>query len=307
MEYDVIIIGTGPAGSNAALYAARGGLKTLIIEKENTGGKIVTSATVENWLGTSTISGYDLGEKMLNHAKENGAKLLMAEVVKINSLSEFEKEVVLKNSKVITTKSIIVATGLKHREPTFIKNYEQFRNNGVHFCTTCDAPLYRNKNIVVLGGGNSAVEEAIFAARFVNHVDMIVLNEITADKVLVDALKQTPNISVHTQSQILELNGDEDGIKEVVVQNNQTNEITKFNSLALFSLIGFVPDNSIHKHLNLTDEKGFIKVNEDMETSVKNIYAAGDIIVKKVRQLITAASDGCVAAKTLIDKINLNK
>ncbi|MCT4469647.1 NAD(P)/FAD-dependent oxidoreductase [Mycoplasma sp. HS2188] len=307
MDYDVIIIGTGPAGSNAALYAARGGLKTLIIEKENTGGKIVTSATVENWLGIPTISGYDLGEKMVEHAKENGAKLIIGEVVKINSLSDFEKEVVLKNGNVITAKSIIIATGLKHREPTFIKNYDKFRNNGVHFCTTCDAPLYRNKNVVILGGGNSAVEEAIFAARFVNHVDMIVLNEITADKVLVDALQQTENITVYTKSQILELNGDENGINEIVVQNNETNEIKKFDSLALFSLIGFVPDDSIHKHLNLTDEKGFIKVNEDMETAVKNIYAAGDIIVKKVRQLITAAADGCIAAKTLIDKLNLNK
>ncbi|MBU4690548.1 FAD-dependent oxidoreductase [Mycoplasma sp. ES3157-GEN-MYC] len=306
MNYDIIIIGTGPGGANAALYAARGGLNVVMIEKENPGGKIVTSATVENWLGTPTISGYDLGINMLNHAKEYGAKVIMGEVLKINSHDLWDKEVLLANGKSLRAKSIIIATGLKHREPTFIKNYYQYKHLGVHFCATCDAPLYRDENVVMLGGGNSAVEEAIFASRFVSHVDLIVLNELTADKILIDAIKEVKNITIHTHSEILELVGNDKGFTKIIVRNNIDSSEKEIQSRALFSLIGFIPDNSIYEHLNIVDKQGFIQVNEEMETKVENIFAVGDIIVKKVRQLVTAAADGCIAAKTLIDKLNLN-
>ncbi|MBU4689446.1 NAD(P)/FAD-dependent oxidoreductase [Mycoplasma zalophidermidis] len=306
MNYDLIVIGSGPGGSNAALYAARGGLNVAIIEKENPGGKIVTSATVENWLGTPSISGYDLGINMLNHAKEYGAKLIMGEVIKINSYGVWDKEVLLANGQSLKSKSIIIATGLKHKEPSFIKNYQQYKYLGIHFCATCDAPLYRDENIVMLGGGNSAVEEAIFASRFVKNVDLIVLNDLTADKILVNSIKEIKNITIHKHSEILELVGDEKGFSKIVLRNNITNKNFEIESRALFSLIGFIPDNSIYEHLEIVDSSGFIIVNDEMETKVENIFAVGDITAKKVRQLITAAADGCIAAKILIDKLNIN-
>ncbi|MBU4693323.1 FAD-dependent oxidoreductase [Mycoplasma zalophidermidis] len=306
MNYDLIVIGSGPGGSNAALYAARGGLNVAIIEKENPGGKIVTSATVENWLGTPSISGYELGLNMLNHAKEYGAKLIMEEVIKINSYGVWDKEVLLANGQSLKSKSIIIATGLKHKEPSFIKNYQQYKYLGIHFCATCDAPLYRDENIVMLGGGNSAVEEAIFASRFVKNVDLIVLNDLTADKILVNSIKEIKNITIHKHSEILELVGDEKGFSKIVLRNNITNKNFEIESRALFSLIGFIPDNSIYEHLEIVDSSGFIIVNDEMETKVENIFAVGDITAKKVRQLITAAADGCIAAKILIDKLNIN-
>lgn len=296
--YDVVIIGAGPGGLNAALYASRSGLKTLIIEKEVPGGKINSTSEVENWLGFKKISGFELSDTLYSHAMAFGAKFKSAEVVSIKHAKEFLQEVVLKNGEVIQTKTVIIATGLVNRKPTDIENFAKFDRKGISYCAVCDGPLFRNKNVFVLGDGNSAFEEALYLTSFTDKITLITRSDkFYAEDITVEKVKAESRITLITNTYIKSLEG-----KDFVEKINLIGtggKITTLDCDGLFPMIGFIPTSEFAKDLNITNEKGYIKTNEKMQTEVQGIYAVGDIRDKEIRQIVTAASDGAIAAKEI--------
>ncbi|VEU75495.1 thioredoxin-disulfide reductase [Mycoplasmopsis maculosa] len=298
-QYDVIIVGAGPAGLNCALYTSRAGLKTLIIEKNIAGGKINLTSTVENYLGIKKIDGYELAENLYNHAIEYGAEYKNGSVETINNISEYENEVILTSGTIFKGKTVVIAAGMVNRYPTGVENFEKFLKQGVSFCGVCDGPLFRNKDIIVYGGGNSAVEEALFLSQYANSIKLVVKDEeFIADKISVEEIYKNPKIEVLKSHTLKSLDGDSN-LKEIELINNKNNDIIKLNADGLFPMIGFIPAKEIYKNLDISDKSGFIITDEKMETKVKSIYAIGDIRVKNVRQIVTASSDGAIAAKEI--------
>ncbi|WP_027334056.1 NAD(P)/FAD-dependent oxidoreductase [Mycoplasma elephantis] len=299
--YDVVIIGAGPGGLNAALYAARNNLKVLILEKSAPGGKLLVTNKIENWIGDNFITGFDLAQRFLNHVKKTNAELQTADVVNIRSNSINDKDILLSNGKVVKTKSIIIATGMTNREPSFIKNLNKFKNKGFSYCGICDGPMFKDKNIVVLGGGNSAVEEGTFLTSVASKLYLITNSDtLTAEKKLVDELKSKKNVEIILNANVKELKGN-DFIETVIYEKN--NQLIEITASALFAYIGMMPATDFAKDLMITNEYGFITTNENMETKIGNIFAIGDVRDKNVRQIITAASDGAIAAKTIINRL----
>ncbi|VEU77998.1 NAD(P)/FAD-dependent oxidoreductase [Mycoplasmopsis columbinasalis] len=300
--YDVVIIGSGPGGLNAALYASRAGLRTAVIEKAAPGGKMVQTSKIENWLGFETVEGYDLALKMFEHAKAFGADDVFGEVNKINKLDNGQFTIELANGAVVKSHFVIIATGMVHREPTFIKNYEKFKMGGISFCSTCDGPLYKDKVVLTLGGGNSAVEESTYLAKLAKKVYLVVKDDhFIAEAKLVEDLGKLPNVEIFMSSQIKELKGERVIASAIIDHQGKELELAVDG---FFPFIGFIPSNKTFAHLNITNDRGFIITNDDMETSVPGLFAVGDIREKKVRQIVTAASDGAIAAKTISDKIS---
>lgn len=301
--YDVIIIGGGPAGMSAAIYASRANLSTIFIEKGAPGGKMVTTSRIENYPGFKTIGGPDLALEMLQHAKTYKAEYKYGKVLKINNISPFEKEVILeRNDEIITGKSIIISTGMINRVPKDIEGIEEFDNRGVSYCAICDGPLFGKNPSGIIGGGNSAVEEAIYLASIASEVHVFVRGDkFNAEEKSVNDLEKLENVKIHLNSQILKLKGKEKLEEaEVLIANEKVN--IKLSSL--FPYIGFLPSVDFAKHLNITNESGFIITNEKMETALENIYAVGDIRAKDIRQIATAVGDGAIAAKEVSNKIN---
>ncbi|MBZ4195521.1 NAD(P)/FAD-dependent oxidoreductase [Mycoplasma tauri] len=300
--YDVAIIGAGPAGLNAALYSSRSGLKTILLEKEVPGGKINATAEVENWLGIKNIKGYELADNLFNHAVAFGAEFKSAEVEDINNISENRKEIILKNGSTILSKTIIIATGLINRKPNDIENFELFDKKGINYCGVCDGPLYRGKTIFVLGDGNSAFEEALYLTSFSENITLITRSDkFYADELTVQKVISEPKIRILKNTYIKSLNGHE--FLESVDLINHNGKITTEKCDSLFPMIGFIPTTSFIKNLNIANENGYISTDKNMETNIPGIYAAGDIRSKEVRQIITAASDGAIAAKAIWNKL----
>lgn len=296
--YDVIIVGAGPGGLNAALYASRSGLKTLIIEKEMAGGKINTTSKVENWLGTDLISGYELAEKMYKHAISYGAEYLNAEVIEIADLG-YTKKVILKDKTELFSRTIVIATGMINRKPKDIINFEKFTNKGISYCGVCDAPFYKNKIVAVQGGGNTAFEEAEYISQFASKVYLIIRDgDITAEQITVDKVKTNKKIKIFLNTDILKLDG-KDKIESLTIKNKKTKKETSFKCDGLFPMIGFVPITDFVSKLNITNKNGFIETNEVMMTEIKGIFAVGDIREKETRQIVTAASEGAIAARNI--------
>ncbi|TCG11157.1 NAD(P)/FAD-dependent oxidoreductase [Mycoplasma todarodis] len=299
-KYDVAIIGAGPAGMAAAIYAARSNLKTIMIEKGAPGGKMVTTFKVENYPGAGSTSGPDLALGMYNQVIANGVKHQYGEVSDLKSNGESEQVIVLANGNEIIAKKVIIATGMVSRVPK-IDRIHEFNHKGVSYCAICDGPLYKGEITGVIGGGNAAIEEAAFLSSVAKEVHVFIMDDFFhADAKEVDSLKAKTNVTIHMKSMIHTLEGDKslEGIK--YTEDGEEKELA---IKALFPYIGYIPVAKFAGNLGITDETGFIKVNQNMETSVKGIYAAGDIIVKQIRQITTATSDGTIAAKHIINEI----
>ncbi len=299
-NYDVVIIGAGPAGMAAAIYTARSNLKTIIIEKGAPGGKMVTTFKVENYPGVGSTSGPDLALDMYNQVIANGVEHKYGEVTDIKSNSVSEQVVKLSNGTEIKGKKVLISTGMVSRIPK-IDRINELNHKGISYCAICDGPLYKGKVVGVIGGGNAAVEEAVFLSTVAKEVHIFVMdNFFHADAKEVDALKDKSNIIIHMKSSINKLEGENslEGIEFI-----EDGEQKSLKLKALFPYIGYIPVANFAKGLGITDKSGFIKVNEHMETSIKGIYAAGDIIIKKIRQITTATSDGTIASKHIINSI----
>ncbi|MGV2392470.1 UNVERIFIED_CONTAM: FAD-dependent oxidoreductase [Campylobacter lari] len=298
-KYDVVIIGAGPAGLNCSLYTSRAGLSTLIIEKNMPGGKINFTDTVENYLGFEKVEGYQLAEDLYKHAMKFGSVYKQGEVKQIKNIKPYENEVILTNGDIIEAKIVVIASGMINRHPENVTNFEKFLQKGISFCGVCDGPLFRNKDIIVYGGGNSAVEEALFLSQYANSVKLILRSEdFIADEISVQKVYENPKIVVYKHHSLEALHG-ENFLQKVHLKNLKNNETVVFEAEGLFPMIGFVPPKDFYKDLPIYNEKGFILTDENMETKVKSIYAIGDIREKNIRQIITAASDGSIAAKEI--------
>lgn len=291
--YDSIIIGAGPGGLNAALYLGRSGLNTLVIEKEFSGGQMIKSSEIENYIGIETTDGASLSMGMEKHAKKFGAKFV----------SENVKEIKLEEKKIITNKNehnyktLILAMG---GEPKKLKvaGEETYGNGGISYCATCDGAFYRGQDVAVIGGGNTAVEDAIYLANFCNKVYIIHRrDEYRAEKALVTNLLTKENIiPIYNgiTKEILGKNGKVTGIK---IEDKISNEEQIINVNGAFIAVGASPNTQIvPKEINL-DENKYIITNKYMETNISGVFAIGDIRDTPLRQVITACSDGAIAAQ----------
>ncbi len=292
--YDVIIIGAGPAGLTAAIYLGRAGKKVLILEKNVYGGQIVNSKEVENYPAISKISGFEFSNNLYNQAKNFGAELKYETVVNLTT----DKEVTTNRGK-YQAKSIIIATGLSNRTLE-IDGVDSFIGRGISYCATCDGNFFKDKVVAVVGGGNTALEDAIFLSNICKKVYIIHRRTtFRGEKILQDILNKKENVEFVFNSNVVKINGNE-LLESIIINTN--NEEKELQIDGLFLAIGQIPNNSYIDIIDL-DEKGYAIANEDCKTNIDGIYVAGDFRTKKVRQLVTAASDGATAAINAIEYI----
>lgn len=296
--YDVIILGAGPAGLTAGLYAGRSKLNTLIIEKAIPGGQIATTAFVENYPGSiEEASGMGLSDRMYEQAKEF-CEFKTANVTKVE-LEGKVKKIYTEDGEVIEAKVVIISTGASHRK-LGAKGEDEFANRGVSYCATCDGPFFTGLDIFVVGGGDSALEEALYLTKFAKSVSIIHRrDEFRASQVVVDKVKANDKIKLVLDSVINEIKGEKDATS-VIVENVKTHEISELKSedngpIGVFIFVGYIPQTDIFEGIIDLDH-GYIKTDDDMKTEIEGVFAIGDTRVKSVRQMVTAAGDGCIAA-----------
>ncbi|MCP4336337.1 MAG: FAD-dependent oxidoreductase [Mycoplasma sp.] len=300
MKYDLLVIGAGPGGMTASIYASRSNLKTAIIEKGAPGGKMVTTFKIENYPGFSTISGPDLAISMFNQVKENGVEYKYGEVKEIKNNGPNEQIVILKDDSELYAKKVIIATGMVSRIPD-INRIEEYNHKGISYCAICDGPLYKGEVCGIIGGGNSAIEEASYLASSSREVHVFVFDDFFhADAKEVDLLKSKENVTIHMKSKITKLIGDNELESIKFLENGEEKEM---QIKAIFPYIGYIPVSDFVSKLNITNKNGFIKTDEFMQTSKIGIYAIGDIRSKDIRQITTACSDGTIAAKKIINEL----
>lgn len=292
--YDLVIIGSGPAGLSAAVYAQRACLNTIIIEKTGmSGGQILTTTEVDNYPGLPGIGGFDLGMKMREHVDNLNGQFLTGEVVKITDSAEC-KSITMADGSTINTRAVIIATGASHRKLN-IPGEDTFTGAGVSYCATCDGAFFRNRATAVIGGGDVAVEDAAFLARLCRKVYVIHRRDrFRAAKVLSDRLLSLDNVEVLWNCVPLEITGDT-SVNGLIVQNKITEETQTLNVDGVFIAVGMNPNTEIYKDIVALDETGYIIADETCRTSAAGIFAAGDVRTKQLRQVVSAAADGANA------------
>lgn len=289
--YDLIIIGAGPAGLTAALYGLRANKTVLVLESKNYGGQIINANNIENYPGIKNISGYDFATNLYN------------QVINLNGIFKFEQVTkITEDKKVITNKNeyqakaIIIATGTERRKLN-LPNENELIGKGISYCATCDGNFFKNKNVAIIGGGNTALEDALYLSNIVNKVYLIHRrNEFRGEAKYVEELKNKTNVKLILNSNITSLNG-KDTLESITVNNE------KIKVQGLFIAIGQVPQNQIFNNVVNLDSNGYIITDNDLHTKTKGIYAAGDTRVKSLRQLTTAVSDGSIAATNAIKEM----
>ena len=287
--YDVIIIGSGPAGLSAAIYAQRAMLKAVVIEKEFMGtGQIAESSRVDNYPGLYGESGYDLGEKFRSHAEASGAEFIEAEATEIISDSG-HYVLKLSDGKLLETKTVIYAAGT-YRRRLNIKGEQEFSARGISYCAVCDGAFYAGKSVAVIGGGDTALSDALYLSEMCERVYIIHRRDsFRGSEALQERVKNTPNIELVMNAVPIEFFGDKllSGVKYI-----QNGEEKTLNVSGSFTAIGSVPNTELLKGIAELDDNGYIIAGEDGITSAGGIFAAGDVRTKKLRQVVTAASDG---------------
>lgn len=299
-KYDTIIIGAGPAGLTAAIYLARNNVNVLVIESYMPGGKLAEQSEISNYPGFSKISGSDLATSFYKQAKDNDVKFLFDKVISLEKTKDVFL-ITLGSSKILQSKYVIIATGMQNLVPSEIINIDTFNHKGVSYCAICDGPVYKDKVCGIIGGGNSAFEESLFLASIASKVYIFVRDKIIAEKKIVDAVYKNKKIKVLLNSTIKKLEGTNFLQKAIV---NVDGQEQTFELSALFPYIGFKPATSFIKDKSLLNERGFIIVDENMETKIPNLFATGDVIVKSIRQITTATNDGTIAAKIINTRIS---
>ena len=297
MVYDVAIIGGGPAGLTAGIYSSLAGHSTVIIEKYMYGGQITLSHEVKNYPSYVDIDGTTLAMQMMSQAKSCGVEMRYEELINFNNLKEQVKEIIT-NKGTIKAKTIILAMGAKSKR-LGVDGEEKFTGRGVSYCAVCDGSIYKGKNMAVIGGGNSAFEDAIYLSDLANKVYLVHYkntyksNDDLQKRVL--KLAEDGKVEILTPYQVKQINGDK-SIENILIKNTETNEIKPLSVGALFIAIGREPETMLLKEEIKTDEYGYIITDENMCTSIKGVYACGDIRSKMLRQVITACSDGAIAS-----------
>ena len=289
--YELIIVGSGVAGITAGTYAGRALIDTLIIERlPVSGGQIVKTHEIDNYPGLPNVSGFELGQKLSKHVNQYELDHVNGEVEKFE-VNDGIKEIRLDNGKVYKGKTVIISTGSDPRKLN-IPGEDKLQGMGVSYCATCDGAFFRNKATAIVGGGDTAVEDALFLARLCEKVYLIHRrDEFRATKVYLEKANNSDNIEILTNSEVKEINGSE-FVEEIRVFNNKTNETKELEVDAIFVAVGNLPNADAFKGIVDMDESGYIIAEEDGKTNIPGVYAAGDIRTKSLRQVITAASDG---------------
>ncbi len=294
MEKDLVIIGGGIAGLTAAQYGARSNLSTLVIEEMAPGGQALLIADLENYPGfPEPVNGFQFSMDMHKQAQKFGAEFLTASVkgiVKEGNTFQIET-----SKEKVAAKTVVIATGAKHRH-LGVPGEEEFSGKGVSYCATCDGPFFKNKKMLVVGGGDAACDEANYLANLTDQVVMIHRRDrFRAQKAVAEKVLNNPNIEVRFNTVVKEIKGDETKLNTVSLSNTETGETSDENFDAVFIFVGSVPQTQLVPDIE-KDEAGYIKTDKNMETSVKGLYAIGDVRDTPFRQLIVAASDGAIAA-----------
>ncbi len=292
--YDTIIIGAGPAGMTAALYAARSNLKVALIEGGLPGGQMNNTSDIENYPGYANISGPELAEKMFEPLENLGVEHLYGFVKDIENHDDVKK--VITDDEEFETRTVIVATGSKHRL-LGVPGEEELNSRGVSYCAVCDGAFFRDQDLLVVGGGDSAVEEAIFLTQFAKSVTIVHRrDELRAQKVLQDRAFANDKINFIWDSVVKEIKG-ENRVESVVIENVKTNQVTEHAFGGVFIYVGLDPVSDFTKDLQIQDESGWIVTDDHMKTSVAGVFAVGDVRQKDLRQVTTAVGDGAIAGQ----------
>ncbi|QOY36952.1 thioredoxin-disulfide reductase [Anaerobacillus isosaccharinicus] len=293
--YDVIIAGAGPAGMTAAVYTSRGNLSTLMVERGVPGGQMANTEDVENYPGYESILGPDLSTKMFDHAKKFGAEYAYGDIKEIIDGKEYKT--VVTGSKEFKGRAVIVTTGAKYKK-LGVPGESALGGRGVSYCAVCDGAFFKGKELVVVGGGDSAVEEAVYLTRFATKVTVIHRrDELRAQKILQDRAFANEKVEFLWNHVVTEINEDNRKVGSVTIKNVVDGTESEFKTDGVFIYIGMEPLNDPIKNLGILNAEGYVETNDQMETRVRGIFAAGDIREKTLRQIVTATGDGSIAAQ----------
>lgn len=292
---DLIIVGAGPAGLSACLYASRAGLDVLVLDMGAPGGKLNVTAQIENYPGLKATPGPEIAFTMYESALSFGAKLEYGEVLDIKVCDDHKEVVTAK--KVYKAKYVLIATGTKERQMNLPKENELV-GRGISYCAVCDGPFFKGEDVAVIGGGNSALEEAMYLASICKNVHLIVRRDVfRADKIIQDRLKDYGNLTVHFKKKPYEILEENNKVKGLILIDSDSGEKEELLVNAIFPFVGLDPMSQCVEKLGLINTQGYIDADENMETKVKGIFVAGDVRNKKLRQVVTATNDGAIAGQ----------
>ncbi|WP_373470641.1 thioredoxin-disulfide reductase [Carnobacterium alterfunditum] len=295
--YDVVVIGSGPAGMTAALYASRSNLSTLILERGLPGGQMNNTAEIENYPGFNSILGPELSEKMFEGSKQFGTEYAYADVQEIQQGIEYKT--IIAGKKIFKTRSIVIATGAEYRK-LGVSGENEYNGRGVSYCAVCDGAFFRNKELVVIGGGDSAVQEGTYLTQFAKKVTIVHRrDELRAQKILQDRAFKNEKIDFIWDSIVESIYGDNNKVTGVKIRNVHTNEEQEFAADGAFVYVGILPNTDKFRDLGITDEEGWIPTNETMESLQTGIFAVGDVRLTPLRQVATAVGDGSLAGNAV--------
>lgn len=297
MLYDVLVIGSGPAGITASIYAKRANLKVAMFEKDTPGGQLSKYNEIENYTGANKVAGYELATMMIDHAYALGVDVIYEEVLKVEVKGN--KRLVITPEGTYETKTVILATGNVPRR-LGVENEDKYAMNGISWCAICDGPLYKDKEVIVIGGGNSAVEEAAYLATLAKRVTVVQnLSHLTADKKAQDILLKQTNVDIYYSATVNKFLENENGLSGAEIKK-EDGSLLQIYADGVFEYVGLIPVTDMVKDLGITNDYGYIIANEKMETEIPGIYSAGDVNQKQIRQVVTATADGAIAAQNLL-------
>lgn len=295
--YDVVIIGAGPAGMTAAVYASRANLATLMIERGIPGGQMASTEAVENYPGFDTILGPELSTKMFEHAKKFGAEYAYGDVSEVIDGEEYK--IIISGKKQYKTRTIIITTGAEYKK-LGIPGETELGGRGVSYCAVCDGAFFKQKNLIVIGGGDSAVEEGIYLTRFADKVTIVHRRDkLRAQKIIQDRAFANEKIDFIWNTQVKEIHEVDGKVGKVTLVSTVDGTEKEVQADGVFVYVGMLPLTAPFASLNILNDAGYIVTNEKMETAIPGIYAAGDVREKMLRQIVTATGDGSIAAQSV--------
>jgi thioredoxin reductase (NADPH) len=304
--FDVIIIGGGPGGLSAAIYAIRAALKVVLIEKALPGGQINLTDSVENYPAIENISGFELSQKFLDHARSYGLEIIQEEVAAVEPGLKFHS-VRLSSGEILNSHSVILATGGTSRK-LGVPGESEYYGKGVSYCATCDGFFFRGKDVIVVGGGDTALEEALYLAKITRRVNLAHRRDaFRGSRILQQRALAEEKINILWNTVITEIKADEQGVNAVDLRNTQTGDTQELQTDGVFIFVGFLPNNALVPAGVKKDQNGYVITDEKCETSLPGIYAIGDLRQKFARQIVTAAADGCTAALAAALKVEMKK
>ncbi|WP_270338047.1 thioredoxin-disulfide reductase [Lactococcus lactis] len=299
-KYDVVVIGAGPGGMTAALYAARANLNVAMLDRGIYGGQMNNTDDIENYPGFTTIKGPELGEKMYQGTVKAGVNFVYGDVQNV-TVDDQQMKHIQTDSDELVASAVIIATGSNNRK-LGVPGEEKFSGKGVSYCAVCDGSFFKGKNVTVVGGGDSAISEGLYLANVTDGVNVIHRrDQLRAQKVLQNRAFDNDKIDFTWNTSVTEILGDENHVTGVKIHNNQVGDDTTLDTDGVFVYVGNFPNSQIFNNLNITDQSGWIITNDQMETTIPGIYAIGDVRQKQLRQITTAVGDGGIAGQNAFE------